>query len=139
MLRANPGITRLLVRLFETRFDPAAQDDAAELCAKITAELHSELDVAPVRERRSAGPGSAGHHMRGRNEETVRRDHDTAAASGQDTAPANAPQPAHPWVIGFAAGLYLIEFFADKFPYFDTIWDFIHTFIRPPAAAPGWR
>jgi hypothetical protein len=42
---------------------------------------------------------------------------------------------AHPWVIGIAAGLYLIEFFADKFPYFDTIWDFIHTFIRPPAAA----
>jgi hypothetical protein len=42
---------------------------------------------------------------------------------------------AHPWVIGIAAGLYLIEFFADKFPYFDTIWDFVHTFIRPPAAA----
>ena len=41
----------------------------------------------------------------------------------------------HPWVIGVAAALYLIEFFADKFPYFDTIWDFVHTFIRPPAAA----
>ncbi len=42
---------------------------------------------------------------------------------------------AHPWVIGIAAGLYLIEFFADKLPYFDTIWDIVHTFIRPPAAA----
>jgi Domain of unknown function (DUF4126) len=49
--------------------------------------------------------------------------------------PASLQVLAHPWVIGFAAGLYLIEFFADKFPYFDTIWDFIHTFIRPPAAA----
>lgn len=42
---------------------------------------------------------------------------------------------AHPWVISIAAALYLIEFCADKIPYFDTIWDFIHTFIRPPAAA----
>jgi Domain of unknown function (DUF4126) len=42
---------------------------------------------------------------------------------------------AHPWVIGVAVGLYVIEFFADKIPYFDTIWDFVHTFIRPPAAA----
>ncbi len=56
----------------------------------------------------------------------------------------------HPWVIGIAAALYLIEFLADKVPYLDTIWDFIHTFIRPPAgallayaaaggAAPEWR
>jgi hypothetical protein len=41
----------------------------------------------------------------------------------------------HPGVLGIAVSLYLIEFFADKFPYFDTIWDVIHTFIRPPAAA----
>jgi hypothetical protein len=41
----------------------------------------------------------------------------------------------HPWVLGIAIVLYLIEFLADKFPYFDTIWDAIHTFIRPPAAA----
>ena len=49
--------------------------------------------------------------------------------------PASLEVLAHPWVIGIAAGLYLIEFFADKLPYFDTIWDFIHTFIRPPTAA----
>jgi hypothetical protein len=42
---------------------------------------------------------------------------------------------AHPWVLGIAIALYLLEFFADKIPYFDTIWDAIHTFIRPPAAA----
>jgi hypothetical protein len=40
-----------------------------------------------------------------------------------------------PWVLGIALTLYLIEFFADKIPYLDTIWDAIHTFIRPPAAA----
>ena len=56
----------------------------------------------------------------------------------------------HPWVLGIAIALYLIEFLADKFPYFDTIWDAVHTFIRPPAAAllafaaaggaaPEWR
>ena len=49
--------------------------------------------------------------------------------------PASLEVLAHPWVIGVAAGLYLIEFFADKIPYVDTIWDLIHTFIRPPAAA----
>jgi hypothetical protein len=42
---------------------------------------------------------------------------------------------AHPWVVGVAIALYLIEFLADKIPYLDTIWDAIHTFIRPPAAA----
>ncbi|MEQ1473202.1 MAG: DUF4126 domain-containing protein [Candidatus Acidiferrum sp.] len=57
---------------------------------------------------------------------------------------------AHPWVLGIAAALYLVEFFADKIPYVDTVWDAIHTFIRPPAAAllayastasvaPEWR
>ncbi len=39
------------------------------------------------------------------------------------------------WVIGFAGGLYLIEFFADKIPYVDSIWDVVHTFIRVPAGA----
>ncbi|MGB2901567.1 MAG: DUF4126 domain-containing protein [Candidatus Acidiferrum sp.] len=41
----------------------------------------------------------------------------------------------HPWLLGIAIALYLAEFLADKIPYFDTIWDAVHTFIRPPAAA----
>ncbi len=51
------------------------------------------------------------------------------------TLPPGLQVLAHPWVLGIAIALYLIEFLADKFPYFDTIWDAIHTFIRPPAAA----
>lgn len=39
------------------------------------------------------------------------------------------------WIIGIAAGLYLIEFVADKVPYVDSVWDVIHTFIRVPAGA----
>jgi hypothetical protein len=39
------------------------------------------------------------------------------------------------WIIGIAAFLYLIEFFADKIPYVDSIWDVVHTFIRVPAGA----
>lgn len=39
------------------------------------------------------------------------------------------------WIIGIAGGLYLIEFFADKIPYVDSIWDVVHTFIRVPAGA----
>src|SRR5271155_659150 len=42
---------------------------------------------------------------------------------------------AHPWVLSIACAMYAIEFLADKIPYVDTIWDAIHTFIRPPAAA----
>ena len=49
------------------------------------------------------------------------------------------PEPlevlANPWVLGVAIALYLIEFFADKIPYVDNVWDVIHTFIRPAAAA----
>lgn len=42
---------------------------------------------------------------------------------------------AHPVVLGVAITLYAIEFVADKVPYADNVWDVIHTFIRPPAAA----
>ena len=38
-------------------------------------------------------------------------------------------------IIGAAVFLYLIEFFADKFPYVDSVWDVVHTFIRVPAGA----
>jgi glutamate dehydrogenase len=44
VLRANPAITRLLVRLFESRFDPIRQDGAAERCAAIAEELRGALD-----------------------------------------------------------------------------------------------
>lgn len=37
------------------------------------------------------------------------------------------------WIIGVAGGLYIIEFFADKIPYVDSVWDVVHTFIRVPA------
>jgi len=35
------------------------------------------------------------------------------------------------WVIGEAAALFLIEFFADKIPMVDSAWDSLHTLIRP--------
>jgi hypothetical protein len=41
----------------------------------------------------------------------------------------------HPWVIGAAGFLLLMEFLADKVPYLDSIWDAVHTFIRIPAGA----
>ncbi|MEZ5308411.1 MAG: DUF4126 domain-containing protein [Pyrinomonadaceae bacterium] len=39
------------------------------------------------------------------------------------------------WIIGFAGGLYLVEFVADKVPYVDSVWDVVHTFVRVPAGA----
>lgn len=39
------------------------------------------------------------------------------------------------WVIALAIGLSAIEAVADKIPYFDLVWNAVHTFIRIPAAA----
>jgi len=41
----------------------------------------------------------------------------------------------HPWVIGAAAAMFLVEFVADKVPGVDSVWDTIQTFIRIPAGA----
>ena len=42
---------------------------------------------------------------------------------------------ANPIILGIAIALFVIEFIADKIPYVDSVWDAVHTFIRPPAAA----
>jgi Domain of unknown function (DUF4126) len=39
------------------------------------------------------------------------------------------------WVIGASAVLFGVEFFADKVPAFDLIWNALHTFVRIPVAA----
>ena len=41
----------------------------------------------------------------------------------------------HPVVLALAVALYLVEFVADKIPAVDHVWDAVHTFVRPPAAA----
>ncbi|MEK6244946.1 MAG: DUF4126 domain-containing protein [Pseudomonadota bacterium] len=41
----------------------------------------------------------------------------------------------HPWVIGAAGFLLLMEFLVDKVPGVDSLWDALHTFIRIPAGA----
>lgn len=51
------------------------------------------------------------------------------------TLPSSLGVLGHPLVIGAALLLYAIEFFADKIPYVDSVWDVVHTAIRPPAAA----
>jgi hypothetical protein len=39
------------------------------------------------------------------------------------------------WVIGVSGALFAVEFFADKIPAVDLIWNALHTFIRVPVAA----
>jgi hypothetical protein len=41
----------------------------------------------------------------------------------------------HPWVIGAAGFMLVMEFLVDKVPAIDTAWDAVHTFIRIPAGA----
>ena len=42
---------------------------------------------------------------------------------------------AHPWVLAATGFMFCVEFFADKIPGVDTVWDAVHTFIRIPAGA----
>ena len=39
------------------------------------------------------------------------------------------------WVIAAAGALFAVEFFADKVPAFDLVWNALHTFVRVPVAA----
>lgn len=41
----------------------------------------------------------------------------------------------NPWVMGVAATAALAEFFADKVMWLDSLWDSVHTFIRPVGGA----
>ncbi len=42
---------------------------------------------------------------------------------------------ANPWVLGISAVGLIAEFFADKIPWLDSIWDGVHTLIRPVGGA----
>ncbi|MBK8527921.1 MAG: DUF4126 domain-containing protein [Rubrivivax sp.] len=41
----------------------------------------------------------------------------------------------NPLMLGASGVMLLVEFFADKIPALDTLWDLVHTFIRIPAGA----
>lgn len=41
---------------------------------------------------------------------------------------------AHPLILTVSGVMFVVEFFADKIPWIDNIWDMIHTVIRPLAA-----
>ena len=42
---------------------------------------------------------------------------------------------AHPYVLAASGSMFAIEFFADKIPGIDSLWDFLQTFVRIPAGA----
>ena len=56
-------------------------------------------------------------------------------ATGNMDLPPDLAILTSPMVIVAACAMYVIEFFADKIPGVDTIWDTLHTFIRIPAGA----
>lgn len=55
--------------------------------------------------------------------------------TGIYTLPGQLDMLAHPWVLGISGLLFVTEFFADKIPGVDTLWDVVHTFIRIPGGA----
>lgn len=42
---------------------------------------------------------------------------------------------AHPAILAISGVMYLLQFFADKVPWVDSLWDAVHTFIRPVGGA----
>ena len=51
------------------------------------------------------------------------------------TLPGDLSTLSNLWVMGISGLLLFTEFFADKIPWLDSVWDSIHTFIRIPAGA----
>ena len=49
--------------------------------------------------------------------------------------PGNLTMLTHPWVLGASGFMFAVEFFADKIPGVDSVWDAVQTFIRIPAGA----
>jgi hypothetical protein len=58
-----------------------------------------------------------------------------AGALGYVELPGHLDVLQHPIVLAASGFMTLVEFFADKLPWLDSLWDTIHTFIRIPAGA----
>ncbi len=54
---------------------------------------------------------------------------------GWVTLPPGLDVLANRWVITASVACFALEFFADKIPYFDLVWNVVHTFVRIPVAA----
>jgi hypothetical protein len=57
------------------------------------------------------------------------------ASFGMVTLPGDLGVLSHPLVLGASGLMFFVEFFADKIPGVDSLWDALHTFIRIPAGA----
>ena len=55
--------------------------------------------------------------------------------AGVLSLPGSLQPVANWWIIGVCLALFTVEFFADKVPAFDLVWNALHTFIRVPLAA----
>ncbi len=58
-----------------------------------------------------------------------------ASRYGWVTLPAQYQAFNNDWIIGAAVVMYVVEFFADKIPWVDSLWDVVHTAIRPVGGA----
>src|SRR6266436_4684559 len=122
---------------------PGVKRKLRSVPAEVTVCLHDfpPAMMVPHESRRNARPGPGCRIFF--RPQSLRHCGDARPASALRSSPPAAE-------LAGSIALYLLEFLADKIPYFDTFWDAIHTFIRPPAAAllafaaaraatPEWR
>ena len=58
-----------------------------------------------------------------------------AGALGWIELPSGLAVLQNPWMLGASGTMLVVEFFADKIPGIDTVWDLLHTLVRIPAGA----
>ena len=58
-----------------------------------------------------------------------------AGSLGWVPLPAGLQVLQNPWVLGASGLMLVLEFFADKIPLVDSVWDALHTLVRIPAGA----
>lgn len=58
-----------------------------------------------------------------------------AGVLGWVDLPASLQATESPWVLGVSGALAVTEFFADKIPGVDSVWDLLHTLLRVPVGA----
>ena len=82
-------------------------------------------------------PGLRARHLFRFGAQSLRHGRDRRPVPALRTDPPSrpAPGPRQPVVWDSRSSLFVVEFVADKIPLVDSVWDTVHTFIRPPAAA----
>ena len=133
------------------RFGPADRDrradarrprraDRARRATAVADSVAGGRDMEVLRLARRRWAGRWGSRLR-RGSTSTRRSRSSGLASryGWVALPPQFQVFDNDWIIGTALVLYVVEFVADKIPWVDSVWDAVHSVIRPVGGAADRR